>query len=687
MKKINLITTVLIGALFSITPNAKAASYYWDTLAGAGNGVGSNLSVGSGTNAWSNSAALWSTDPLGSATLTAGTWTSTGTMGVNDTAVFQVDQGTSGSGNFAGTVTVSGTSSFAMQVNTTGFTFKNIASGTGANNYLGATNGITLGNGVNLNLSSMPVTSSTTGVLGLRMSGIQAAAGATGTSITIVGDTGTTAPVAGVGGSGVRITFDKSSAPAKGATNVIAVNTIIATTGSQAAYFGIGASSVTARFEGTVTINNGSRLVLTPGTSTSRIIDVRGNIISYADGALSIGESSNTGKVFLSGANTLTGDLNVYGVLGYGNLSAFGTTRLVLNQGASLAQITSIGDGTDAQRALNNNILLNGGAWAANTFVTIGGESNSQNLAGNVDMNGQGRTLRIDNATTFSGVISNSGGGGLVFTNNSSSVGGRTLNMTGAATYTGGTTLKSSGTGWKVTTGNTTGSAFGTGNVNFDGTGATARSLITGTGIITGTLGGYVQATAGSASSLGGGLLTVGQLDTSTASALSTMTFAFEATSTSLFTGSTYNNDVIRATATAGSPFTQALTSGNIIDVYLNAGSLAGYDNGNAGIFQTGFFSGSDFSLGAGTFNLFVQAIGGTTTYNGATYQTWADYMTATGSALNQSYTIGTTSATLASGDTGFISAVTIVPEPSTGAMLMFGLVGLVGVRALRRKS
>ena len=690
MKKINLITTVLIGALFSITPSAKSATYYWDTLAGAGNGVGSNPTVTGGVNEWKNTGSTWSTSPLGSATLTAGTWSTTGVMGINDTAVFQVDQGTSGSGNIAGTVTVAGTSSFAMQVNTTGFTFKNVA--TTQNNYLGATNGITLGNGVNLNLSGMAGSLSAagnaaTGGLGLRMSGIRAAAGATGTSITIVGDNGSTA------GSGIRMIFDKSSAPANGITNVIAVNTIIATTGSQPTFFNV-SSGAALRLEGTVTINNGSKLVLSPGPSTSRIIDVRGNIISSADGALSIGEApvsgilANTGKVFLYGNNTLTGDLNVYnGVLGYGSLSAFGTTRLVLNQGASLAQIVAIGDGTDAQRALNNNILLNGGAWAANTYVTIGGESNSQNLAGNVDMNGQGRTLRIDNATTFSGGISNSGGGGLVFTNNSSSAGGRTLNMTGASTYTGGTTLKGSGTGWKVTTGNTTGSAFGTGNVNFDGTGATARSLITGTGIITGTLGGYVQATAGSASSLGGGLLTVGQLDTSTASALSTMTFAFEATSTSLFTGSTYNNDVIRATATAGSPFTQALTSGNIIDVYLNAGSLAGYDNGNAGIFQTGFFSGSDFSLGAGTFNLFVQAIGGTTTYNGATYQTWADYMTATGSALNQSYTIGTTSATLASGDTGFISAVTIVPEPSTGAMLMFGLVGLVGVRALRRKS
>ena len=684
-KKLNLnlsLGAIFLGLSLFFTPSAKSATYYWDTLAGAGNGVGSNPSVGSGTNAWSNSAAFWSTTPTGSATLTAGTWTTTGLMGINDTAVFQVDQGTSGSGNIAGTVTVSGTSSFAINVNTTGFTFKNVS--TTGNNYLGATNGITLGNNVNINLSSMPVFASGNGTLGLRMSGIQAAAGTTGQSITIVGDTGSTAPVNGLSGSGVRITFAPSSAPANGLTNIIAVNTIVATTGAQSAYFHMGATG-TARFEGTVTINNGSRLVLSPGTSTSRIIDVRGNIISYTDGALSIGEASNTGKVFLSGNNTLTGDLNVYGLLGYGSLSAFGTTRLVLNQGASLAQIVAIGDGTEAQRAMNNNILLNGGAWAANTYVTIGGESNSANLAGGVNMNGQGRTIRIDNSTQFSGVISNSGGGGLVFTNTSGSVGGRTLSMAGAATYTGGTTLKSSGTGWKTSIINTTGSAFGDGNVNFDGTGMTvgARSTLAGTGIMTGTLGGLVQVTAGSASNLQGGLLTVGKLDTATA-----MSFAFEAQSTSLLTaGGNYNNDVIRATATAGSPFTQALASGNIIDIYLNAGSLADYSNANAGVFQTGFFSASDFSLGSGTFNLFVQAAGGTTTYNAATYQTWAEYMTATGTALGQTYTIGTTSATLASGDTGFISAVTIVPEPSTGALLGFGLGGLVLTRLLRRKQ
>jgi autotransporter-associated beta strand protein len=266
----------------------------------------------------------------------------------------------------------------------------------------------------------------------------------------------------------------------------------------------------------------------------------------------------------------------------------------------------------------------------------------------------------------LNGVIS--GDGALIKTN------ANTLSLGGANIYAGGTTVN----GGSLAVLNTTGSGTGSGDVTVN-----AGGTVTGSGKISGTVRGAGLVTAGTASTgASTAMLKVGQLDTSTA-----MSFAFEATSTSLLTASAYNNDVISAMATAGSPFTQNLTSANITSIYLNAGSLADYSNANAGVFQTGFFSASDFSLGSGTFNLFVQAAGGTTTYNAATYQTWAEYMTATGTALGQTYTMSTTSATLASGETGFISAVTIVPEPSTGSLLAFGLGGLLLTRLMRRKQ
>ena len=290
MKKINLIATVLIGTVFSITPNARAATWYWDTTwadPALGNGVG-----GPGT--LTTTSTNWSSVSTGSASGTTGTWTTTGAMGTADTMAFQ---GT------AGAVIVGGsTSSQAIQVNSTGYTFTN--NSPTSNRYLGATNGITLGNGVNLNLSGGVAAASANGILGLRMSGIQAAAGASGTSITITGDNGS------VAGSGVRIGFTTNGIYGSGttgatpnpnntgATNIIAVNTIVATTGAQSTYFHISDSYTAARFEGTLTINSGSKLVLSPGASTTRTIDVRGNITTFANGALSIGEAANTGKVF-----------------------------------------------------------------------------------------------------------------------------------------------------------------------------------------------------------------------------------------------------------------------------------------------------------------------------------------------------------------------------------------------------
>jgi len=643
--KINLLkrllknTTASLVAVF-LCSNAKAATLYWDTN-GTTSGVG-------GTGNWTTTGTTWSTDPNGTTTTVSGGWTSAGT-GPTNIAVFQ---GT------AGQVTLSSSTVYAnnVQVNSSGYTFWNSGTTSSQNRYIRSTNGITLGAGVNLNWGSSGAVLGITGPIN----------GGTGSLLTIVGSTDAS--------TGVNSRIGLAS---NAIATVINVPMTVATTGTGYAVVSVTDSSTTNRINGNITINNGSRLILGTGSSTSRALIVSGDIASSADGALSINESGNTGLVELRGSNTITGDINVYGQLGYANKNAFGTARLVLNQGATLGQSQTIGDNSDAARMINNNILLNGD-------VTIGGLSWANILGGNIDLNNATRSIKVDNSTTIYGGFVNSSTG-LIFTNSSSSVGGRTMAFNGASTYSGNTYFNSSGTGWNISVNNTNGSAFGTGNVYvYKGTSLSANNTgttLNGNGIIAGTIGGDAIVSPGNSP----GLLTVGAVDPSGG-----MSFAFEITSNLLHNGTSYNNDVLKITNSQ--PFTVALTSANVVNLYLNSTAYnLMYNNllnSLSSSFQTGFFNTNDFNtdITNATYNMYFQSGFGTLTFNGLTYETYNEFLTRTGSQ-DVSYSVNTSQATLADSNLGYISTVNIIPEPSPFGLLVFGSATLLVARRLRRNG
>jgi fibronectin-binding autotransporter adhesin len=257
-----------------------STNLFWD-LNGTNAGIG-------GSGSWTTTGTSWTTNSAGTNAFISGNWSKTNP--VWNTAIFQ---GTSG------TVTNNTSLYFnQIQVNTNGFTLTTFS---GGNAYYYSSNsiaGIVLADGVTLNLSGIAAgyNSNALGISG----NITNAPGSNGYStIAITGNSGTT------NGSGIRIlsrfsTFVTTGTNTNvtypywtngtGGTNNWYVKVNVKTTGTGGAILGTADASSVLNLRGAVTVDNGSLLILSPGGTNSRQIQVYSNIITSAANAVQIGD-------------------------------------------------------------------------------------------------------------------------------------------------------------------------------------------------------------------------------------------------------------------------------------------------------------------------------------------------------------------------------------------------------------
>jgi len=180
------------------------------------------------------------------------------------------------------------------------------------------------------------------------------------------------------------------------------------------------------------------------------------------------GAASNN-YLSLRGSNNIAGVTVNSGILGYKNRNALGTGTLILGNGATVGQdgavLNTPTSDTIADRTVANNISILGNAVFGLGQATGGNSVNY--FSGGVDLNDGTRTLTLGNSTTFSGAVSN---GGLVV-DNGTGTGSRYLALSGANTYSGGTTLLNN-----VYMNVYSDGALGTGSLTFSGTNASLRA-------------------------------------------------------------------------------------------------------------------------------------------------------------------------------------------------------------------
>ena len=166
--------------------------------------------------------------------------------------------------------------------------------------------------------------------------------------------------------------------------------------------------------------------------------------IALTGAAVPVNKSTN-GTVVLSGANTYGGGTNILaGSMWIGSSTVVDGSDAIVSGPLGTGLVTmsaNTGLGTSDGTGYNFNahdsvqVKLLGNATLGN------GSSGTLILAGDLDLNQAGRTLTVYNSVNVTGVIKDGGATAAAVTLN----GNGTLTLTGASTYSGGTTISTSG--------------------------------------------------------------------------------------------------------------------------------------------------------------------------------------------------------------------------------------------------
>ena len=644
--------------------------------------------------------AMGGNDTIGSLSTTGGTVSGTGTL---TAATYALNGGTVSANLGAGTATASsGTTSLsgtsaATVVNVSGGLLNLASANRLADTAAVAVSSGTLGVGGNDTIGSLSTTGGTVSGTGTLTAATYALNGGTvsvnlgaGTVNTSSGTTllSGTSGAANVNVSGGllslasvnRLADTAAVAVSSGELAMSGSDTIgsLSTTGGTvsgtgtltAATYALNGGTVSANLgAGTATASSGTTSL--SGTSAATVVNVTGGLLSL----VSANRLADAAAVTVSSGELAMGGDDIIGSLSTTGGTVSGTGTLTAATYALNGGTVSVNLGAGTVNASSGTTSLSGTSAAANVNVQGGtlNTSSANRLADGASVAVSSGTLGVGGNDTV-GSLAASGTGVVTMASGRTLTANGNSSITGSARATGGTVAIANNSLMNLANSSTT----TTSDLSI-GSGST----LAGTGGTSGQIKGSGLLSPGNSP----GILTSGSVDLTGG-----IDFAFEFTAPGAPTYSlagNSKNDLLHLTS-GSAPFSGSFSTGNTVSFYFNdAGLSASLTSVTPTTYLGGFFVDTqNFNIAGllsnATKQYFVAATGGSTSFNGVSYNLMSDEVASRIilSNVNQSgadFTTGTVN--------GTVLGVMAVPEPSSGSLLLAGIGSLIVLRRFRKKA